>query len=208
MPLLRTTLVFALVALLLGRPMLRAAATPSPTATDTRAAATPAPTAPGPLATIASLDLNRYLGTWYEIAKYPNRFQRACAGDTRAEYRLLPDGRVQVTNRCRNADGGVDAAVGVARQIGAADSPKLKVRFAPAWLSFLPAVWGDYWVIDLDPAYQLAAVSEPRRRYLWILARTPQVDPAAYAALLERLVRQGFDPAKLERTVQQPTPAT
>ena len=83
-----------------------------------------------------------------------------------------------------------------------AASPTLKVRFAPAWLSFLPMVWGDYWVIDLDPDYQLAAVSEPGRDYLWILARTPTVSRQAYGALLDRLERQGFDLSKLEVTRQ------
>jgi apolipoprotein D and lipocalin family protein len=76
------------------------------------------------------------------------------------------------------------------------------VRFAPAWLSFLPMVWGDYWVIDLDPDYQLAAVSEPGRDYLWILARTPTVSRQALGALLDRLERQGFDLSKLEMTKQ------
>jgi apolipoprotein D and lipocalin family protein len=76
------------------------------------------------------------------------------------------------------------------------------VRFAPAWLSFLPMVWGNYWVIDLDTDYQLAAVSEPSREYLWILSRTPQVEPAIYAALLDRLKAAGFDTGRLEVSPQ------
>ena len=155
-----------------------------------------------PLQTIAALDVPRYMGTWYEIAKYPNWFQKKCISDTRAEYSQQPDGRVQVINRCREQNGEMSEAVGMARQIGAADSPKLEVRFAPAWLSFLPMVWGDYWVIDLDPDYQLVAVSEPGREYLWVLARTPEVDAQAYEALLARLAARGFDPGKLERTTQ------
>lgn len=154
------------------------------------------------LKTIESLDVPRYLGAWYEIAKYPNRFQKQCAGDTTAHYSQLPDGKLQVINRCRRADGRIDEAVGMARQLGPANSPKLEVRFAPAWLSFLPMVWGNYWVIDLDPDYQLAAVSEPTREYLWILSRTPTVPRQAYAALLDRLARQGFDLGKLEMTKQ------
>jgi apolipoprotein D and lipocalin family protein len=78
----------------------------------------------------------------------------------------------------------------------------LKVRFAPAWLSWLPQVWGDYWVIDLDDDYQLAAVSEPSREYLWVLSRTPRVDANTYNALLKRLSAQGFDLSKLERSPQ------
>ena len=156
-----------------------------------------------PLQAIAALDVPRYMGTWYEIAKYPNWFQKKCISDTRADYSLQPDGRVQVINRCREQGGELSEAVGMARQIGAADSARLEVRFAPAWLSFLPMVWGDYWVIDLDPDYQLVAVSEPGREYLWVLSRTPVVDAQAYEALLGRLAARGFDLGKLERTQQQ-----
>lgn len=155
-----------------------------------------------PLAAVASLDVPRYMGTWYEIAKYPNRFQKDCVADTRADYALMDDGRVQVINRCRQENGEMDIANGVARPEGGADSPRLKVRFAPAWLSFLPAVWGNYWVIDIDEAYRLVAVSEPKREYLWILSRTPVVDPQRYAALLERLAGKGFDLDRLEVTPQ------
>lgn len=155
------------------------------------------------LTPIPSLDTARYLGTWYEIAKYPNRFQAQCTGFTTAHYSQRPDGTIRVVNRCRLANGQYEEAVGVARQIGGAASPRLEVRFAPAWLSFLPMVWGDYWVIDLDRDYQLAAVSEPGREYLWILARTPVVAPQAYQALLDRLAREGFDLGRLERTPQQ-----
>ena len=160
------------------------------------------PSTPPPLASVASLDVQRYMGKWYEISHYPNWFQKKCVGDTRADYSLQADGRVQVINRCREASGELSEAVGMARQIGAADSPKLEVRFAPAWLSFLPMVWGDYWVIDLDPDYRLVAVSEPSREYLWVLSRTPAVDAQAYEALLARLAARGFDPGKLERTTQ------
>jgi apolipoprotein D and lipocalin family protein len=155
-----------------------------------------------PLATIGAIDVHRYLGTWYEIARYPNEFQRKCAGGTSASYSLREDGRIRVLNRCRRADGGEEVAEGVARQVGGALSPKLEVRFAPAILSFIPKVWGDYWVIDLDEDYQLAAVSEPSRRYLWILSRTRQADPALYQALLARLAGQGFDTSRLVPTPQ------
>lgn len=155
-----------------------------------------------PLQPIETLVVPRYMGIWYEIAKFPNAFQKKCVGDTTATYTLGNDGRVQVVNRCRTADGKSDEAEGVARQLGGATSPKLKVRFAPAILSFIPMVWGDYWVIDLDEKYQLSAVSEPKREYLWILSRTPQVEPAAYDALLTRLTAQGLDVSKLVRTSQ------
>ncbi len=162
-----------------------------------------APAAAKPLATIASLDVPRYMGTWYEIAKFDNRFQRQCVGFTTATYSAMPDGTLKVINRCRTANGETEEAIGAARQVGNASSPKLKVRFAPAILSFLPMVWGDYWVVDLDPNYQLAAVSEEKREYLWILSRTPKVDKATYDALVARLAAQGLDVSKLVPTPQQ-----
>jgi apolipoprotein D and lipocalin family protein len=153
--------------------------------------------------TIATLDLPRYLGTWYEIAKFPNWFQRKCVSNTKATYSAKPDGNLRVLNSCKTAAGETSEAEGLARQIGSKDSPKLEVRFAPEWLSFLPLVWGDYWIIDLDSQYQLVAVSDPRREYLWVLSRTPQLDPKVYADLLQRLKQQQFDIQKLEITAQK-----
>jgi len=152
--------------------------------------------------TIASLDVPRYLGTWYEIAKFPNWFQKKCIGNTKAVYAIKADGNLQVLNSCKTANGDTSLAEGTAKQIGAKDSPKLEVRFAPEWLSFLPLVWGDYWVIDLDAQYQVAAVSDPKRDYLWVLSRTPQIDPKVYEDLLVRLQQQQFDVRKLEKTSQ------
>ena len=153
--------------------------------------------------TIAALDVPRYLGTWYEIAKFPNWFQKKCVGNTKAVYTAKPDGNLRVLNSCKTVNGETSEAEGAARQIGAKDSPRLEVRFAPEWLSFLPLVWGDYWVIDLDPQYQVAAVSDPRREYLWVLSRTPQLDPKVYDDLLLRLKQQQFDVRKLELTSQK-----
>ena len=153
--------------------------------------------------TIATLDVPRYLGTWYEIAKFPNWFQKKCVGNTKAIYTAKSDGNLRVLNSCKTAGGEISEAEGLARQIGDKDSPKLEVRFAPEWLSFLPLVWGDYWVIDLDPQYQVAAVSDPKREYLWVLSRTPQLDPKVYEDLLQRLKQQQFDVRKLELTSQK-----
>jgi apolipoprotein D and lipocalin family protein len=153
--------------------------------------------------TIATLDVPRYLGTWYEIAKFPNWFQKKCVSNTKAVYSAKPDGNLRVLNSCKTAAGEISEAEGLARQIGSKDSPKLEVRFAPEWLSFLPLVWGDYWVIDIDSQYQLAAVSDPRREYLWVLSRTPLLDPKVYADLLQRLKQQQFDIQKLEITSQK-----
>ena len=154
------------------------------------------------LNSIPILDVSRYLGRWYEIAKLPNWFQKKCVSDTSADYSLMPNGVLRVQNQCRLQNGERDQAIGVARQIGGVSSAKLEVRFAPDWLSALPFVWGNYWVVDLDEAYSLAAVSEPKREYLWILSRTPAVDASRYAALLVRLAAMGLDIHKLESTVQ------
>ena len=152
--------------------------------------------------TIPSLDVQRYLGTWYEIAKYPNWFQKKCTSNTKAVYSARADGTLKVLNSCKTVEGDISEAEGTARQIGAKDSPKLEVRFAPAWLSFIPMVWGDYWVIDLDAQYQVAVVSDPRREYLWILSRTPQLDKKVYDETLQRIQAQQFDVRKLELTIQ------
>lgn len=155
------------------------------------------------LQTVPLLDVPRYMGRWYEIAKFPNWFQRKCVADTSATYSLQGDGTVKVVNQCALEGGGVQQAEGAARQLGGPTSAKLQVRFAPQWLSVLPFVWGDYWVVDLDERYELVAVSEPKREYLWILSRTPQVEPVRYQALLARLSAMGLAVDKLERTTQR-----
>jgi len=151
-----------------------------------------------PLQTVPSVDVPRYMGTWHEIAKYPNWFQKKCASSTQATYTLQANGQVQVLNRCKTDKGEWSEALGAARQIGGPTSPQLKVRFAPEWLSFIPLVWGDYWIIDLDPDYQWVVVSEPQREYLWILSRTPQMPAATYQALLAKLEKLGFDLKRIE----------
>ena len=158
----------------------------------------PAHAEPAPLVSVPSVDVPRYMGTWHEVAKYPNWFQRKCASSTQATYTLQTDGRVQVLNRCKTDKGEWTEALGAARQIGGPNSPRLKVRFAPEWLSFIPLVWGDYWIIDLDPDYQWVVVSEPKREYLWILSRTPQMPAAIYQDLLGKLHDRGFDLKRIE----------
>jgi apolipoprotein D and lipocalin family protein len=159
--------------------------------------------APPPLAVVGEVDLARYAGTWYEIARLPNGFQKQCSGDVTATYTILPGGTIEVVNRCRQRDGQMREAQGRARlahKNGSAS--KLKVRFAPAYLSFLPAVWGDYWILDLAPDYSYAVVGEPARRYLWILARSPSLDESVYQDILARLATSGYDLQKLVRTPQ------
>ncbi|MGC4062757.1 MAG: lipocalin family protein [Aquabacterium sp.] len=167
------------------------------------AASTPAE----PLQPVASVDLTRYMGHWYQIAFYPNAFQKQCVGNVTADYKLLPYGQVEVINRCGKADGTTDQATGRARlqQPRLLDIPlskpystaRLEVRFAPSLLSWLPLVWAPYWVIQLADDYRYAVVSEPTRQYLWILSRTPTISPDTYEAIKARLVTQGFDVDKL-----------
>lgn len=152
---------------------------------------------------IPDLDLDRYQGAWYEVARLPNRFQDRCAGDVTANYSLRDDGRVDVVNRCRLADGSWDVARGVARRAErSGPASRLEVRFAPAWLSFLPAVWGDYWVLDLDPGYRWALIGEPGRRYLWVLSRTPTIDATTLDRILKTAERQGYDLSPLIRAAE------
>jgi apolipoprotein D and lipocalin family protein len=153
-----------------------------------------------PLATVEDFDLSRYLGTWHQIALLPNRFQARCVADTSAHYALRSDGRIEVVNRCREKDGDFAQAVGLARRNADYDNPAiLEVRFAPAWLSALPFVWGDYWVIALGDDYRAALVGAPNRKYLWILAREPRLDDSEYARLVDIAKAQGFDVSALKK---------
>lgn len=157
---------------------------------------------PDRLDVVSNLDLNKYAGRWYEIARLPNRFQTKCAGDVEANYALLPDGRISVVNTCREASGKITEAAGVARRVEGAPPSVLQVRFAPAFLSFLSAVWGDYQVIALDAAHMHAVVGSPDRKYLWVLSRTPVLDSVTYDQLLTVAKVQGFDISKVVKTQQ------
>jgi apolipoprotein D and lipocalin family protein len=156
-----------------------------------------------PLRVVPNVDPTRYAGQWYEIARLPNRYQKRCAGEVIATYTPRPDGTITVFNRCRLENGSEISVTGVARVAGK-DQPnsKLKVRFAPAWLSFIPQVWGDYQVIALSPNYEHAVVGDPSRTYLWILSRTPTLDEGVYRQLLEEAQAQDFDVNLLQKTRQ------
>jgi apolipoprotein D and lipocalin family protein len=151
---------------------------------------------------IPEFDVSRYMGTWYEIAKLPNWFQRKCVQGTQARYKVLGPTQIEVNNKCTTASGEEIQAIGLARPNGSGRPAQLEVRFAPEWTAWLPMVWGAYWVLDLDADYQLAAVGDPSKSYLWILSRTPQVSADRYDALLQRLNVMGFDITKLEKTRQ------
>lgn len=158
-----------------------------------------APAQSTPLRVVPDVDLNRYAGTWYEIARLPNRFEEKCAGDITAHYAPRPDGRITVTNRCRESNGTTSTAEGVARRVDGRPPSVLKVRFAPAFLSWLPQVWGDYQIIELGSDYDYAVVGSPNRKYLWVLGRAPQMDDSLYAQLLARAAAQGFDTTTMIR---------
>ena len=152
--------------------------------------------------TVPSVDLKRYVGKWYEIARFPNSFQKKCIANVTAEYRARTDGDVDVVNRCKVEGGVLDQADGLARIVDGSNNTRLQVRFAPAWLAWFPLVWGDYWIIDLDPDYSVATVGTPSRDYLWILARKPTLSTAEYEAAVNNATKQGFDTSKLVKTPQ------
>ena len=139
-----------------------------------------------PVSTVAKVDLKRYVGTWYEIGRYPNGFQKQCVGNVTANYAVKPSGKLEVKNECLLKSGKTETAIGEAKIADKTTNAKLKVRFAPGALSFLPFVWGDYWVIDLGKDYEYAVVGDNSRKYLWILSRKPQMDEALYNELAAR----------------------
>ena len=164
---------------------------------------TAAPVHAQEVVTVPSVDLKRYVGKWYEIARFPNSFQKKCIANVTAEYRARTDGDIDVTNRCKVEGGVLDQTDGLARVIEGSHNAKLQVRFAPAWLAWFPLVWGDYWVIDLDADYSVATVGTPSRDYLWILARKPALSTGEYEAAVNNATKQGFDTSKLVKTPQE-----
>lgn len=150
---------------------------------------------------VKNVDWQRYGGQWYELARLPNSFQRKCVGDVTAQYSAAADGRLQVLNTCRRDDGSTDSALGEARKVNNEDG-RLKVRFAPRWLAWVPLVWGDYWVLGLDDEYQTALVGTPDHEYLWLLSRTPQRSSAEIEPWLMRASAMGFDISRVMLTTQ------
>jgi apolipoprotein D and lipocalin family protein len=147
-----------------------------------------------PLRAVADLDLRRYAGRWHAIARMPSWFERGCVGTT-ADYGLRPDGRITVVNTCRDRRSGrVRQVEGTAEVVGPG---QLAVRFAA-----IPFVTGDYVVMHVSPAYDLAVVGEPRRRYAWVLARRPVLSAREWETALAVLVRNGYRPEALERVIQ------
>jgi apolipoprotein D and lipocalin family protein len=149
-----------------------------------------------PLPTVSAVDLKRYMGDWFEVARLEHSFQKGCVGSS-ATYTLLPDGEVAVINRCLDErDGRRREAKGRAWSVDPVGNARLKVSF------FWP-FRGDYWIIDLGKEYEYAVVGAPNREYLWVLARQPTLDESVYAGILERAERLGFD---VKRLVRRPAP--
>jgi apolipoprotein D and lipocalin family protein len=145
-----------------------------------------------PLPTVERVDLQRYAGTWYEVALLPNRFQRQCVSDSQANY-TLEASSVRVVNRCRRADGSVEEIEGKARVVPGSSNSKLEVSF------FWP-FWGDYWIVALDADYRHVLVGEPGRKYAWLLSRTPNPGDAVIDNYLSIAQAQGFDRSAFVRT--------
>jgi apolipoprotein D and lipocalin family protein len=160
---------------------------------------------PPPLQALPSLDVAAYMGTWYQVAWIPNRFQKQCMSDTSATYRDLGDGRIEVLNRCKRADGEFDSVLGIARppagvvriQEGRLIPARLEVSFLPAWLRWTGLGWGAYWVVDLAPDGRYAIVSEATRQYLWVLSRQPVLTFSDDVAVQTRLQALGFERSRV-----------
>jgi apolipoprotein D and lipocalin family protein len=148
------------------------------------------------------LDLQRYSGTWHQVAHLPMFFQRKCVRDTTATYTLLPDGLVEVRNACTDEDGERIESTGVAEPVPGAPG-SLRVRFAPDWMSWMPLAWAPYWVLKVDEDYRWAMVGGPDRKYLWILSREPSMDPQRYAELVEYARGLGYP---VQDLVREPGP--
>ncbi|WP_305806131.1 lipocalin family protein [Stenotrophomonas sp. YIM B06876] len=154
--------------------------------------------ATSPLTTVASIDLPRYLGTWYEIDRLPMRHEPEAATDISAHYSLNPDGSIRVQNRCID-NGGMEESIGQATAVDSTNS-KLEVTFLPEGLRWIPFTKGDYWILKIDEAYTCALVGSPDRKYLWLLSRQPQMDPATRQHYIAYAAQLGFAVDRLIHT--------
>lgn len=140
---------------------------------------------------VSALDLQRYSGQWHEIAHLPMFFQRKCVANITATYSQNSDGSIGVLNACDDKNGKRISSEGTARPLEGYPG-RLKVRFAPDWLSWVPMVWADYWVVELDPEYQWAVVGGPSHKYLWILSRAPSMDRNLFEDIRARAAQRGY----------------
>jgi apolipoprotein D and lipocalin family protein len=144
-----------------------------------------------PLPVVPFVDLKRYSGEWFEVARLPNSFQQGCVG-SKAIYTLRDDGKITVLNQCydKSLSGRLREATGSAWVVDEKTNAKLKVSF------FWPFT-GDYWIIDLGKDYEYAVIGHPKRQYLWILSRTKTMTEGVYESILDRLKVAGYDTSKL-----------
>ena len=157
-----------------------------------------------PLPTVTAVDLSRYAGTWHEVARLPNWFQRSCIRST-ARYIPQADGSITVINTCTKANCRQTSIEGVATAVPCSGNARLRVKFG-GLAALVPASReGNYWIIALDQEnYQWAMVGTPDRRFLWILSRQPCLDPQIYACLKRQACRLGFDVGSIVRAGDRP----
>lgn len=146
--------------------------------------------------TVPRLELNRYLGRWYEICRLPLKWEDETATDITANYSLNDVGKVRVDNRCFDAKGTPTQSIGEATPIDQTNT-RLKVTFLPEVIRWLPFTTGDYWVLKLDPGYRVALVGTPDRKHLWLLSRVPDLDGETLQEYLVEARAQGFELTKL-----------
>ncbi len=152
------------------------------------------------LTTVNNVDLKRYTGLWYEIAKIPNSFQEDCAENTTAEYRINEEGVIEVKNSCIEKDGSENVAEGVARVVDKKTNAKLEVSFFSIF--GLNLFWGDYWIIGLDKDYRYAIIGHPERKYGWILSRTPKMSQQDLEEAYKILTSKGYDKNRFQMSEQ------
>jgi apolipoprotein D and lipocalin family protein len=154
-----------------------------------------------PPITVPYVDLYKYSGLWYEIAKIPNFFQDHCAYGTTAEYKIVEDGEIRVINKCYEENGELDIADGVAQIVDRKTNAKLEVSFV-SFLGIRP-FWGDYWIIGLDENYEWAVIGTPNRKYGWILSRTSSVSEDTMKKIFNTLRKEGYNPDDFEMTTHK-----
>jgi apolipoprotein D and lipocalin family protein len=162
--------------------------------------AIPAIAATLPNRPVDALDLARYTGQWHEIAHLPLHVERKCVSDVTATYMTAATGHVSARYACRTASGRTASAKGVAKRLDGQPAGAFKVRFVPRWLAWFPGMWGDYWVVDLDPGYRWVVIGSPDNKHLWVMSRGPSMDRALFHTLVERAGQRGYPTENLVMT--------
>lgn len=153
------------------------------------------------IVTVDSVDLQKYVGTWYEISKIPNSFQDHCEKNTTANYEINEDGDIIVTNSCIDYENEIDEAIGLVKVVDTKTNSKLEVSFVSilGWHIF----WGDYWILELEENYNYVAVGTPSRKYGWILSRSPKMTKTDLETCYKVFEKNGYDRNKFELAKQE-----